>query len=130
MVVNLTDLIQAVSERQLATERQLGELTDALKALGARVAALSQPAALQSASTPVTGAKAATAAAKETATPGKGEVTPEILVVIAAAVTAFLGKKVRIRSAKMLQSPYEVVNPWAQQGRVFIQASHNLRLRG
>jgi hypothetical protein len=51
-------------------------------------------------------------------------------VVIAAAVTAFLGKKVRIRSAKMLQSPYEVVNPWAQQGRMFIQASHNLRLRG
>jgi methylmalonyl-CoA carboxyltransferase large subunit len=128
--VNLTDLIQAVSERQLATERQLGELAGALKALEARVAALSQPAALQPASTPITGVKAATAAANETAYPGKGEVTPEILVVIAAAVTAFLGKKVRIRSAKMLQSPYEVVNPWAQQGRVFIQASHNLRLRG
>ena len=51
-------------------------------------------------------------------------------VVIAAAVTAFLGKKVRIRSAKMLQSPYEIVNPWSQQGRVFVQASHNLRSRG
>jgi len=50
----------------------------------------------------------------------------EVLVVIAAAVTSFLGKKVRIRSAKMLQSPYEVVNPWAQQGRVFVQASHAL----
>jgi methylmalonyl-CoA carboxyltransferase large subunit len=57
-------------------------------------------------------------------------VTPEILVVIAAAVTAFLGKKVRIRSAKVLQSPYEIVNPWSQQGRVFVQASHNLRSRG
>ena len=130
MVVNLTDLIQAVSERQLATERQLSELTDALKALEARVAALDQPPALQPASTPVAGVQAAIAAAKETAYPGKGEVTPETLVVIAAAVTAFLGKKVRIRSAKMLQSPYEVVNPWAQQGRMFIQASHNLRLRG
>ena len=52
------------------------------------------------------------------------EVSPEVLVVIAAAVTAFLGKQVRIRSAKMLQSPYEIVNPWAQQGRVFVQASH------
>jgi len=39
-------LIQAVSERQLATERQLGELAGALKALEARVAALSQPTAL------------------------------------------------------------------------------------
>ena len=54
----------------------------------------------------------------------QSEVSPEVLVVIAAAVTTFLGKKVRIRSAKMLQSPYEIVNPWAQQGRVFVQASH------
>ena len=53
-------------------------------------------------------------------------VEPEILLVIAAAVTAFLGKKVRIRSAKMLQSPYEIINPWAQQGRVSVQASHRL----
>jgi hypothetical protein len=55
------------------------------------------------------------------------EVSPEMLIVIAAAVTSFLGKKVRIRSAKMLQSPYEIVNPWAQQGRATIQASHNFR---
>ena len=53
-----------------------------------------------------------------------------ILVVLAAAVTSFLGKPVRIRSAKMLQSPYEIVNPWAQQGRVFVQASHALRTWG
>ncbi len=56
----------------------------------------------------------------------RSEVTPEVLVVIAAALTAFLGKKVRIRSAKMLETPYELINPWAQQGRVVIQASHNL----
>jgi len=58
------------------------------------------------------------------------EISPETLVMIAAAVTSFLGKRVRIRSAKMLQSPYEIVNPWAQQGRVFVQASHNVRSRG
>jgi methylmalonyl-CoA carboxyltransferase large subunit len=58
------------------------------------------------------------------------EVSPEMLVVIAAAVTSFLGKTVRIRSAKMLQSPYEIVNPWAQQGRVTVQASHALRSWG
>src|SRR5580704_12228549 len=43
------------------------------------------------------------------------EVTPETLLVIAAAVTAFLGKKVRIRSAKMLYS-HESPNAWSQQG--------------
>ena len=54
------------------------------------------------------------------------EVTPETLSVIAAAVTAFLGKKVRVRSAKVLQTPYSVER-WARQGRVMIQASHNLQ---
>ncbi len=58
------------------------------------------------------------------------EVAPEELLVIAAAVTAFLGKKVRIRSAQMLQTPYEIINPWSQQGRVIVQASHNLNPRG
>ena len=54
-------------------------------------------------------------------------VSPELLVVMAAAIAAFLGKKVRIRSARMLQSPYEIINPWAQQGRVTVQASHHPR---
>jgi len=123
---NLTDLIQALSERQLSAERQLGELAEALKALQARVAELGAPAALKSDSAPVAHADAA---AKPSVLGTKAEVTPEILVVIAAAVTAFLGKKVRIRSAKVLQSPYEVVNPWSQQGRVSVQASHNFRAR-
>jgi methylmalonyl-CoA carboxyltransferase large subunit len=127
MAVNLTDLIQSLSEQQLAMELQLDELAAALKALQARVAELSQPAAMQPAAASVAEVKAGVAASKEAAQP---KVTPEVLVMIAAAVTAFLGKKVRIRSAKMLQSPYEVVNPWSQQGRVFVQASHNLRSRG
>jgi methylmalonyl-CoA carboxyltransferase 12S subunit len=54
-------------------------------------------------------------------------VSPDLLVIIAAAVSAFLGKKIRIRSARMLQTPYEIVNPWSQQGRVSVQASHSLR---
>jgi methylmalonyl-CoA carboxyltransferase large subunit len=128
VTVNLTDLIRALSERQFATERQLGELTGALKALQARVAELSASASLQPAATPVVKTKADDTA-KEAAPGAKAEVTPEVLVVIAAAVTAFLGKKVRIRSAKVLQSPYEVVNPWSQQGRVSVQASHNFRSR-
>ncbi len=35
-------------------------------------------------------------------------ITRETLAVIAASVTAFLGKKVRIRSARELQTPYAV----------------------
>jgi methylmalonyl-CoA carboxyltransferase large subunit len=116
--VNLTDLIRALSERQFATERQLGALSDAVKALQARVEELRAPAHAN-----------ADGAAKDAAHGTRAEVTPEVLVMIAAAVTAFLGKKVRIRSAKVLQSPYEVVNPWSQQGRVSVQASHNFRSR-
>lgn len=55
------------------------------------------------------------------------DVSPDLLVLLGAAATAYLGKKVRVRSAKMLQTPYEIVNPWAQQGRVFVQASHQLQ---
>jgi hypothetical protein len=53
------------------------------------------------------------------------DVTPETLLLLAAAVTAFMGKKVRIRSAKMLYA-HESFNAWSQQGRVVVQASHNL----
>jgi len=124
---------RSVAELRLETERQLNALTSALKALETRIAALSPaatvgPAAVP-ASAPVAKVEAAAPAAKAAVQQKQEEVAPEMLVVIAAAVTAFLGKKVRIRSAKMLQSPYEIVNPWSQQGRVFVQASHNLRSR-
>ncbi len=46
------------------------------------------------------------------------------MAVIAAAVTAFLGRKVKIHQARLVNP--EVVSPWAQQGRVFVQASHAL----
>ena len=55
--------------------------------------------------------------------PAKAEVTPEIVAIIAAAVTSFLGKKVKIRNARRIDSG---TTPWAQQGRAIIQASHNL----
>jgi len=128
-----------VSELQLETERQFNVLSSALKTLETQVAALSAEPS-QAAATTVTAAAivsapkatvGATAPVAQAPVPTQPEIiTPEMLVVMAAAVTAFLGKKVRIRSAKMLQSPYETVNPWSQQGRVFVQASHNLRSRG
>jgi methylmalonyl-CoA carboxyltransferase large subunit len=45
----------------------------------------------------------------------------ELVLVIAAAVAAFLGKKPHIRQIRLLGSA-----AWAQQGRVTIQASHAL----
>lgn len=56
------------------------------------------------------------------------EVSPEVLTIISAAVAAFLGKKARVRSARWIR-PTTPTSVWAQQGRVFVQASHNLPLR-
>ncbi len=52
------------------------------------------------------------------------EVSPEAILVLSAAVAAFLGKRARIRSARLVRTAPS--NAWAQQGRVFVQASHNL----
>ncbi|HEY1253885.1 MAG TPA: hypothetical protein VGF01_03805 [Terracidiphilus sp.] len=112
MAVELTELIQAVVERQKAMEGQVGELAQTVKALEARFGASAAPASVS----------AEVQREEET-------VTPEMLVVIAAAVTAFLGKKVRVRSAKLLRQRSNGVSAWAQQGRVAVHASHHPRLR-
>jgi hypothetical protein len=116
VAVSANDKLLAIDERQQATESQLSELTAAVKALEARLAELTKP-------TPA-------AVANPAAAP-KEEVTPELLVVIAAAVTAFLGKKVRIRSAQLHRpASSQQANPWTLQGRVAIHSSHRPRLRG
>lgn len=53
-------------------------------------------------------------------------ISPEVLAVIAAAVVHFVGKGARIRSARLVHPVG--TSPWAQQGRVFVQASHNLAM--
>ncbi len=131
MAVDLTELIQAISERQQAMEGQLRALTGALKALEARMAELSQVPELHAATAQGAEKQAAPDAAKPEAVERHDEqVTPETLVMIAAAVTAFLGKKVRIRSAKMLRPAHSGVSPWAQQGRALVHGSHHPRSRG
>lgn len=118
---------------QRRTQEELKALSRAIEALEARIADLSKPALSPAIlTTPISPVKTAVPSPVQQGTVipfpsiGTERVSPEIVVVIAAAVTAFLGKKVRVRSAKKLQSPYEIVNPWAQQGRVIVQASHNL----
>ena len=114
---------RSLGELEDKTSRQLSLLSETVKSLETEIAQLRKPASAESAAAaaPISSPQAPAAA-----TAPVQDITPDTLVVLAAAVTAFLGKKVRIRSAKMLQSPYEIVNPWAQQGRAIVQASHNL----
>jgi methylmalonyl-CoA carboxyltransferase large subunit len=52
------------------------------------------------------------------------DLSEEIVLVISAAIAAFLGKKPRIRQIRLLGTA-----AWAQQGRITIQASHALATR-
>jgi methylmalonyl-CoA carboxyltransferase large subunit len=63
-----------------------------------------------------------TAVAPEPPTDGLND---EMIAVLTATVAAFLGKKARIRRARLV-SPMTHSSAWAQQGRVYVQASHNL----
>jgi methylmalonyl-CoA carboxyltransferase large subunit len=119
---------QAASAQQHAMEGRLNELTVALKALEAKVAELGKIQEKPAAPVAAIEASAPYAAAPQAAEPAE-EVTPEMLVVIAAAVTAFLGKRVRIRSAKMVRPPREAVSAWSQHGRALVHSSHNPRAR-
>jgi uncharacterized protein len=115
---------RAVRERQRDMERQLNAMATTVKALQARVAELSR---LQAAR-PVVGEVAVIAAPAETAgQPKQAQTKPEIVAALTAAATAFLGKRARVRSAQMLPSAQENADAWAQQGRVIVQTSHNMR---
>jgi hypothetical protein len=56
----------------------------------------------------------------------ESEVGPETLVMLAAAVTSYLGKRVRIRSARQVTPAAEGAPSWARHGRAAIQTSHRL----
>ena len=53
--------------------------------------------------------------------PKEEAISEEIMLVIAAAVAAYLGERAHIRVVRLAPS-----HAWAQQGRVSIQASHRL----
>ena len=91
-------------------------LRQELARLGERVAALEK--AVGSGSTTPLPPAPVSAPAPSPAAEGLSE---EIVLVISAAVAAFLGKKAPIRQIRLLGSA-----AWAQQGRVTIQASHAL----
>jgi methylmalonyl-CoA carboxyltransferase 12S subunit len=101
----------------------LGALRQEVARLGERVAALEAGAGKETApaSVPVA-AREATAGETPAAAPMPAErPSEELVLVIGAAIAAFLGKKPHIRQIRLLGS-----GAWAQQGRVTIQASHTL----
>jgi hypothetical protein len=93
---------------EAATEAEVQQLHEELEALkkefSARIAAME-------------------ALLPKVAAPAEEPVSADMLAVIAAAVTSYLGKKVKIRGARLISAP----NTWAQAGRAIVQASHNLQ---
>jgi methylmalonyl-CoA carboxyltransferase large subunit len=93
----------------------LGAIRQELAQLGERVAALEAAGGAK----PAAAAPAAPPKAEAEAEPeGLSE---ELLLVLSAAIAAFLGKKPHIRQIRLLSTA-----AWAQQGRATIQASHAL----
>jgi hypothetical protein len=57
-------------------------------------------------------------------------ITPEVVAVIEAAATAFVGTRIRILSIRVLPESEQDSGSWAGRGRDIIHASHNLVQRG
>ena len=114
----------ALKERQDGMERQLSAMATTVHALQMRVAELGRLQAERAEEGEVTTISAAAENAGESkAVPVK----PETVAALTAAATAFLGKKARVRSVQLLPSAQQTAGAWAQQGRVIVQTSHNLR---
>jgi methylmalonyl-CoA carboxyltransferase large subunit len=94
----------------------LGEIRQELVHLRERIAVLETTAGLAPAAT-------APAAPPDPAKSDPEGLDEEQLLVISAAIAAYLGKRLHIRQVRLLGSA-----AWAQQGRVTIQASHALSI--
>jgi methylmalonyl-CoA carboxyltransferase 12S subunit len=91
----------------------LGTLQEELSRLSERVAALEAAVGV-----------APRAPAPAQSSPATEGLSEEMILVISAAIAAFLGKKPHIRQIRLVGAA-----SWAQQGRVMIQASHDLPVR-
>jgi hypothetical protein len=107
-----------IAELREELQRQVESLSLRIKALEERT----HPSAMSSlgAVEPLT----ESAAAQTT-----GAITPETLATITETITALIGRKVHVRSVKILPTPPALANPWAQHGRAVVQASHNFAQR-
>ena len=111
-VEGLMKVLEALTTQLAALNQRLDRLqATGLSVAGAPAAPAAQPAALAAAEEPV-----------QAAVPEE-EYNEDLLLAISAAVAAYLGKRPRIRAIRLLSA-----GDWAQQGRVFVQASHSLVL--
>lgn len=108
-VAELNASVQRLSEKAAEPPKAIAA------AAGAQTAAAPIALAPQPVATPVAAA------------PVRPEIAEEVLAIITAAVAAFLGKRARVRRTKLVQT--SETSAWAQQGRVIVQASHNLNIR-
>jgi methylmalonyl-CoA carboxyltransferase large subunit len=103
--------------KERITLARVAEVLDGLRQevarLSDRVTALEKRAA--------TGNTAAGMIAAASASPAGDGVSDEVIMVIAAAVAAFLGKKAHVRQIRLVGSA-----AWLHQGRITVQASHTV----
>ena len=105
----------------------LDDLSQELRRLGQRVAALEAAAGSPVPTAETVKKEAETEAPRLAPSPPPAQpavaegLSEELLLVISAAIAAFVGKKAHIRQIRLIGSA-----AWAQQGRVTIQASHAL----
>ena len=114
--VDLSQVLEAVEglKRELG---RLGERISALEAAAGKSAPASPPAKARDAA-----AEPKPRAAPPPPAPTRAEgLSEELVLVISAAIAAFLGKKAHVRAIRLIGT-----GAWAQQGRVTIQASHAL----
>jgi methylmalonyl-CoA carboxyltransferase large subunit len=97
-----------------------GQMDETLGALRQELSRLSERVAALEAAVGVT----PRAPAPSQRPPATESLSEETILVIGAAIAAFLGKKPHIRQIRLLGAA-----SWAQQGRVLIQASHDLPVR-
>ncbi len=119
-----------LSKRVDLLEQELAEIKALLKEQVAKSQPAQPMATAAAAAAPVAGPTIKSVQpvdSKKSAAAKEEGISPEVMAVISAAVTHFLGLRARARRANLVQPAG--VNPWAQQGRVFIQASHNLTHR-
>jgi len=104
----------------MAQDLKIAELVGLIHELRAEVARLGERiSALEGGASAPPSAAVSAKPAEEQASEG---LSPELILVIGAAVAGYLGKRAPIRQIRLLGSA-----AWAQQGRVTIQASHTLQ---
>lgn len=110
---------RTLAANQRETNSQLSAMAATVEALQARVEELALLAAQKSAGT------------SDGSAPDRRKELPEpeTVAVLAAAATTLIGKEARIRTAKLLPAEQSGAGMWAQQGRAFVQTSHNPRSR-